>query len=107
MASSKHPATDECVVHVQPPLASQLTGKNAHPKDCTTTLYDEDGKLLDDGIDVDDNDTSYWEWFVDKKQARELKRRLAIVESPDYIPGSEVFISMEELDGQETYDEEE
>lgn len=96
----KTTVTDECVIHVQPPLAGQLTGRGAHPMHCTRTLYDDNGKLLDDGI-VKDNERSYWEHFIDPKQARELERRLAMVESEDYVPGAVEFISMEDLESDE------
>lgn len=104
MANNKQSVLESCVVSRQAPLASKLTGKDAHPKNYTTTLYDENGKLLDDG-DLRAQERSYWEWFVDPKQAVELKRRLALVEAPDYIPGSEQFLPMEVPDG-EAEDEE-
>jgi hypothetical protein len=97
MSSNKKSVLDSCVVSRQAPKASQLTGKDAHPRNYTTTLYDENGKLIDDG-NLRELERSYWEWFVDPKQAAELKRRLALVESPNYIPGSEQFLPMEEPD---------
>lgn len=100
MANNKKSVLESCVVSRQAPLASKLTGKDAHPRNYTTTLYDKNGKLLDDGL-TRDNERSYWEWFVDHKQAKELKRRLALVESPDYIPGSEQFLQMEVPDGED------
>ena len=61
-----------------------------HVSEYTSTLYDKKGKLLDDGIDLDANKT-YWESFIDSKQAAELDRRLAMIESEDYQPGDEKF----------------
>lgn len=49
----------------------------------TSTLYDEKGKLLDDGIDLE-TDRLYWESFIDPKQAAELQRRLTLIEREDY-----------------------
>ena len=77
------------VIKVTPPLVKSLDCSKAHPRYYTTTLYDSNGKLLDDGYITDKQvEKSYWEAFVDNRQARELERRLAIVESPDYTPGS-------------------
>ena len=61
----------------------------------TTTLYDVKGKLLDDGIDLD-TDRSYWEAFIDFKQAAELDRRLAMVEAEEWEPGELEFEQMED-----------
>jgi hypothetical protein len=63
----------------------------------TTTLYDKKGKLLDDGIDLE-TDKLYWESFIDPKQAAELERRLALIESEDYQ--QEDFQQMEDDDAE-------
>lgn len=62
------------------------------------TQYNEDGKLVDDAITLED-EKSYWESFVDHKQATELERRLAIVESEGYEEGEQEFTEMEDDDG--------
>lgn len=64
----------------------------------TTTLYDKKGKLLDDGIDLETTKV-YWEAFIDPKQARELERRLALIESEDFDWEQAEFLPMEKADG--------
>lgn len=90
----KKASIQDCVTSRQAPLVKQRTGKGAHPRNFTRTLYDKDGKLVDDG-DIRSVERSYWEHFVDKKQAAELKRRLELVESAGYVPGTEVFLDMD------------
>jgi hypothetical protein len=63
----------------------------------TSTLYDDKGKLVDDGIDLD-TDHVYWETFIDPKQARELERRLALIESEDFDWQNTTFTPMEDED---------
>ena len=60
----------------------------------TTTLYDKNGKLLDDGIDLE-TDKTYWESFIDPKQAEELERRLAMIEAADFDLESAEFLPMD------------
>lgn len=105
MRNRPTPVTDSLVVARHPAKASQLTGKGpgADPRQFTRTIYDENGKLLDDGS-VRDAEKSYWESFVDPDQARVLERRLALIESPDYIPGSQEFLDMD-LEVEEDDDE--
>jgi hypothetical protein len=106
MASSKT-VLEECTIWRQEPLVLNLFKpggcKYSHPK-YYTSLYDENGKLIDDGIDLD-NERSYYEFFVDESTAEEVERRLEIVEHPDYIPGTEHWIDMEVYTDGEDYEE--
>lgn len=61
------------------------------------TQYDANDKPIDDALDQEDEKT-YWESFICSKQARELERRLAIVEADDYEEGSQEFQQMENDD---------
>jgi hypothetical protein len=66
-------------------------------REYTTTLYDVNGKLIDDEITMEDEST-YWESFVGSRQASELIRRLALVEDDDYEEDSIQFEQMEDED---------
>jgi hypothetical protein len=96
----KKSALEECIVERHPPKATMLTGKDAHPRNYTTTLYDENGKLIDDG-DLEEIERSYWEEFVEPDIARELERRLTLLETDDYFPRPHLFEPMEAPDGTE------
>lgn len=101
MTKNKPDPLDEFVVERTPPGATQLTGEYAHPKYYTTTLYDDDGKLVDDG-NLEDVARSYWEEFVEPGVAQELEDRLALLETDDYYPNPVRFTPMEDLtDGQD------
>jgi hypothetical protein len=76
---------------IQPALVTLMTGKGQHPRNFTKTLYDKNGKLKDEGYIDRAIERSYWEAFIDPRQARELERRLTLVESPEYTPGSTEF----------------
>lgn len=92
------------VIKVTPPLVTMMDNSKAHPINYTTTLYDASGKLIDDGYTADKQvERTYWEAFVDTRQARELERRLALIESPEYVPGS---IEWEEIEIEQETDEE-
>ena len=61
------------------------------------TQYNAEGKLIDDNM-TEEDERSYYESFVDRKQALELERRLAIVEADDYEEGDQDFDPMEDND---------
>jgi hypothetical protein len=68
-----------------------------HVSEYTTTIYDKNGKLLDDGIDLE-TDKTYWESFIDPKQAAELERRLAMIEVEGFDIENAGFLPMEDDD---------
>lgn len=77
---------EDLIVSRQPArLKQEIARLSGHPIEYTTTLYDKQGKLLDDGIDVQ-TERSYWEAFVEPEVAREVEQRLAMLEDPDYVP---------------------
>lgn len=95
------------VIKVTPPLVTTMDCSKAHPIHYTRTLYDKNGKLIDDAFILGkQEEKTYWEAFIDSKQARELERRLAIVESPEYTPGSVSWEPMEnEVEDEEANEE--
>lgn len=98
MKDKKKSVLDECIIEVCPPKVTLLTGKDAHPKHYTTTLYDENGKLIDDG-NLEEIERSYWEEFIEPDRAKELERRLTLLETDDYFPAPHQFEPMEDHDG--------
>jgi len=76
--------------------------KYSHMKvsEYTQTLYDSKGKLLDDGIDLE-NDKLYWESFIDSKQAAEIERRLSLIESEGFDWATAKFTQMEDDDDEQ------
>lgn len=100
MTSKKRTVLEECTVEVQQPRVLEVFKDNskAHPKHYTTTLYDENGKLVDDG-DLEEIEDSYWEEFVEPEIAGELIRRLILLETDDYFPRPHLFEPMEDTDG--------
>lgn len=59
------------------------------------TQYDKHGKTIDNEVNMED-EQSYWEHFICRKQAAELTRRLVVVEADDYEEGQQQFEQMEE-----------
>ena len=76
------PIPEELVIDRQPAkIHEYLAGAGKRTRhENAPTQYDENDKLIDDGFTEDDERT-YWESFIDRKQAAELERRLAIVEA--------------------------
>lgn len=91
------PLPEECIIETQPAKIHEILKNSGKQKrhEYAPTCYDENDNLIDDGLTEDDERT-YWESFVDHKQARELERRLKIVEAEDYEEGSEEFDQMED-----------
>ena len=93
------PIPDELIIDRKPAKIHELLANAGKQKrhEYAPSCYDEDDKLIDDGITLDD-EKSYWESFVDHKQSLELERRLAIVEAEGYEEGDEEFPEMEDED---------
>lgn len=91
------PIDEDLIIDRQPAkIHEYLAGAGKRTRhENAPTQYDENNKLIDDGLTEDDERT-YWESFIDRKQAAELERRLAIVEAEDYEEGSETFDQMED-----------
>ena len=78
------PIPSDLIVKTSGPTIKQVIKhySNMHVSEYTKHVYDSNGKLLDDGLGLD-VEKSYFDSFIDSRQARELNSTLEEQERKD------------------------